>query len=69
MSKLPEQISEADAGLVYSTLEPDQLAEAKKAAVPRRTLGGRELVVLWTLRVYLLFMVAVVCWQVWTAAR
>ena len=54
---------------VLSILEPDQLAEAKKVRVPRRHLKGRELAVLWFLRIYLLFMMAVVAYQAWTAAR
>ena len=52
--------------LVLSALEPDQLAEAKKEHVPRRRLKGRELLVLWGLRIYLLFMIAVVIYQAWT---
>ena len=55
--------------LVLSTLEPDQLAEAKKVRLPRRQLKGRELLVLWFLRIYLLFMMAVVVYQAWTAAH
>ena len=52
--------------LVLSSLERDQLAEAKKQHFPRRKLKGSELVVLWSLRIYLLFMIAVVLYQVWT---
>jgi len=58
-----ERIDAAEQNLVLSTLEPDQLAEAKKQHVPRRRLKGAELVVLWALRVYLLFMIAVVVYQ------
>jgi hypothetical protein len=54
--------------LVLSTLEPDQLAESKKQRVPRRHLKGRELMILWFLRIYLLLM-AVVAYQAWTAAH
>jgi len=64
-----ERIDAAEQDLVLSTLEPDQLAEAKKQRVPRRRLKGRELLILWCLRAYLLFMVAVVIYQVWTGAR
>ena len=60
-------LSEED--LVLSTLEPDQLAEAKKQPVPRRHLKGSELLVLWFLRIYLLFMIAVVVYQAWTGAH
>ena len=72
MSKGPngqEYTSLAERDLVLSTLEPDQLAEAKKVRVPRRLLKGRELMVLWFLRIYLLFMIAVVVYQAWTAAH
>lgn len=61
------KLSEED--LVLSTLEPDQLAEAKKQRVPRRRLRRSELLVLWFLRIYLLFMVAVVVYQAWTGVH
>jgi len=60
---------EADRNLVLSSLEHDQLARAKKHHIPRRILKGPELAVLWGLRIYLLFMMAVVVYQVWTAAH
>jgi hypothetical protein len=60
---------EGDRNLVLSSLEHDQLVQAKKHFIPRRILKGPELVVLWGLRIYLLFMMAVVVYQVWTAAR
>jgi len=59
----------SDQDLVLSTLEPDQLAEAKKQPVQRRRLKSRELLVLWFLRIYLLFMIAVVVYQAWTSAH
>jgi hypothetical protein len=61
--------SNPDESLVLSALEPDQLANAKKHPIPRRNLKGPELAVLWSLRLYLLFMMAVVAYQVWIAAR
>ena len=64
-----ERIDAAEQNLVLSTLEPDQLAEAKKRHVPRRRLKGAELAVLWALRVYLLFMIAVVVYQAVAGAR
>jgi hypothetical protein len=69
MTREPEHITEADAGFVLSTLERDQLVVAKNVSVPRRRLRGGELAVLWALRIYLLFMMAVVFWQAWTAVR
>ena len=62
-------ISSSDQSLVLSSLEHDQLAKAKKHFIPRRHLKGPEPLVLWGLRIYLLFMMAVVVYQVWTAAR
>ena len=59
----------ADQTWVLSTLEHDQLVKAKKHPIPRRHLKGPELVVLWSLRLYLLFMMTVVAYQVWLAAR
>jgi hypothetical protein len=59
----------SEQNLVLSTLEPNQLAEAKKSRVPRRRLKRPELLALWGLRVYLLFMVAVVIYQAWTGAH
>ena len=69
MTKSHEHVSDADAGFVLSTLEHDQLVVAKNVSVPRRKLRGGELFLLWVLRLYLLFMMAVVFWQAWTAAR
>jgi hypothetical protein len=72
MSKQPhvqESTSLSEQDLVLSTLEPDQLAEAKKQRVPRRHLKGRELLVLWFLRIYLLFMIVVVIYQAWTGSH
>lgn len=63
----PQPLSEED--LVLASLEPDQLAEAKKQRVPRRRLRPSELLILWFLRVYLLFMVAVVVYQAWTGVH
>jgi len=65
----PVLISSSEQRLVLSSLEHDQLARAKKHFIPRRHLKGPELLVLWGLRLYLLFMMAVVGYQVWIAAR
>ena len=65
----PVLISSSDQSLVLSSLEHDQLVKAKKHFIPRRHLKGPELLVLWGLRLYLLFMMAVVGYQVWIAAR
>ena len=64
-----QHVSQEEAGFVLSTLEHDQLALAKKTPVARRHLRGGELLLLWALRLYLIFMFAVVCWQAWIAVR
>jgi hypothetical protein len=61
------QPSHSDQGWVLSSLEPDQLVRAKKHPIPRRRLKGPELLILWALRLYLLFMMAVVAYQIWIA--
>ena len=68
-SNVQESPTPLEQDLVLSALEPDQLAEARKQRVPRRRLKGRELIVLWFLRIYLLFMIVVVIYQAWTSAR
>ena len=60
-------ITSSDQELVLSSLEPEQLAGLKKHLIPRRHLRGLEKFVLWSLRIYLLFMMAVVIYQVWTS--
>lgn len=62
-------ISSSDQELVLSSLEPNQLAELKKQRIQRRILGGFEKFVLWSLRIYLLFMMVVVVYQVWVGTR
>jgi hypothetical protein len=69
MKKNEAHPAPSDQSWVLSSLEPDQLANAKKHPIPRRHLKGPELLVLWALRLYLLFMMAVVGYQVWLAAR
>ena len=62
-------ISSSDQKLVLSSLEHDQLARATKHFIPQRLLKGPELLLLWALRLYLIFMMAVVGYQVWIAVR
>ena len=63
------ELTSAERSLVLASLEHDQLAKARKTAIPRRRLKGGELLLLWTLRLYLVFMMAVVLYQIWTAVR
>jgi hypothetical protein len=53
---------------VLSSLESGQFAEAKKKHFPRRTLRGFQLLILWSLRIYVVFMMAVVIYQIWSGA-
>jgi len=69
VKKEPLLPSPTDRSLALSSLEHDQLVKAKKHPIPRRHLKGPELLVLWALRIYLLFMMAVVTYQVWIAVR
>jgi hypothetical protein len=69
MPETHQHVSVADTRLVLSELEPDQLVAEKSAPVPRRRLSRGQLLLLWALRIYLLFMLAVVCWQAWLAVR
>jgi len=54
---------------VLSSLEPDQLVKGHKRPISRRHLKGPELAIIWSLRIYLLFMMFVVLYQIWMAAR
>jgi len=67
MKKDDPQTVASDQSWVLSSLEHDQLVRAKKHFIPRRRLKGPELLILWALRLYLLFMMAVVAYQVWIA--
>ncbi|MFZ0420617.1 MAG: hypothetical protein WAM04_21130 [Candidatus Sulfotelmatobacter sp.] len=67
VKKESAHISTADQTLVLSSLEHDQLVGAKKHHIPRRHFKTPELIVLWALRLYLIFMMAVVGYQVWMA--
>jgi len=63
------QTSSQDSSWVMNSLEADQLASARAEHYPRRKLKRGEIILLWGLRIYLLFMVGVVCYQVWTTAH
>jgi hypothetical protein len=59
-------ITTCDEELVLRSLERDQLAGLKKQPIPRRHLSGSEAFVIWSLRIYLVFMMGVVLYQVLT---
>jgi hypothetical protein len=64
----PESFA-AEHSLVVSTLEHDQLVKAKKQPILRRQLNKFEIGILWALRIYVIFMMIVVAYQFWIAAR
>ena len=64
-----QQLQPEAAELVATVLEREQLSSAAKTAIPRRPLSRTQLVVLWSLRIYVLFMIAVVIYQVWAATQ
>ncbi len=61
------EVSPAAKDMVMSSLERGQLTGMKKQILPRRKLAGVEVAVLWSLRVYLVFMVVVVVYKMWFA--
>jgi hypothetical protein len=63
----PIAVSPAAKELVISSLERGQLTGMKKQILPKRKLTGVEVAVLWSLRVYLVFMVVVVVYKMWFA--
>ena len=66
----PDDPSDADLASVVASLEPDQLiSEKEKHHCPRRRLTRGEMILFWALRAYLVFMFAIVIYQVWTGAR
>ena len=65
--KKTEAITSSDQELVLASLEPEQLAGLKKHLIPRRQLIGPEKFVMWSLRIYVLFMMVVVVYQVVTS--
>jgi hypothetical protein len=67
--KIQSVITSSDQEMVLSSLEPEQLAGLKKHLIPRRHLKGPEKFVMWSLRIYLLFMIVVVIYQVWASAH
>jgi hypothetical protein len=64
------EVSREELSSVMTALEPDQIIFTKEHHhCQRRQLTRVEMVVFWGLRIYLLFMVGVVVYQMWTGIR
>lgn len=64
------EVSGEEVSSVIAALEPDQIVSAKEHHhCPRRTLTRTEMVLFWALRIYLVFMIGIVFYQIWTGAR
>ena len=64
------QVSRDEFTSVMTALEPDQIISTKEHHhCPRRRLTRTEMILFWALRIYLVFMVGVVFYQIWTGVR
>ncbi|HMD17092.1 MAG TPA: hypothetical protein VKH18_10530 [Terriglobales bacterium] len=65
-----DEVSSDELTAVMTALEPDQLISTKEHHhCPRRRLTRTEMILFWALRIYLVFMVGVVVYQIWTGVR
>jgi hypothetical protein len=64
------ELSREEFASVITSLEPDQIVSSKDHHhCPRRRLTRTEMILFWALRIYLVFMVGVVIYQIWTGVR
>jgi hypothetical protein len=69
-AEVSPEVSREEFRSVMTALEPDQLISTKEHHhCPRRQLTRTEMILFWALRVYLVFMVGVVIYQIWTSVR
>ena len=68
-SRMPNPATAENSAWVMQSLEAGQLASARAKHYPRRPLKRSEAILFWGLRIYLLFMMGVVCYQVWTTTH
>lgn len=64
MAVISTNTKELDESQVLDLLEPDQFVHARRHLLGRRKLSRSMLVLMWALRIYALFMLAVVAYQV-----
>ena len=73
MAEEPEsdanRVSDENSAWVMQSLEAGQLSSARATHYSRRPLKRSEAILFWGLRIYLLFMLGVVVYQVWTTAH
>ena len=68
--ELNSEVDREELVAVMTALEPDQLISTKDHHhCPRRQLTRAEMLLFWALRIYLLFMVGVVIYQIWTSVH
>jgi hypothetical protein len=64
------QITSQDTSWVREALEADQLATAKKVQRPgRRHLSTGTVIILWALRLYVVLMMFIIAYQIWTVIQ
>jgi len=69
-SEPAENVTREELTSVMTALEPDQIISTKDHHhCPRRQLTRTEMILFWALRIYLVFMVGVVVYQIWTGVR
>jgi hypothetical protein len=69
-SELNSEVDREEFVAVMTALEPDQLISTKEQHhCPRRHLTRIEMLLFWALRIYLVLMVGVVIFQIWTSVR
>lgn len=63
-------LSQETSTWVREVLEPDQLATAKSSQhTGRRHLGLGTIIILWALRLYVIVMMFIIAYQIWTVIQ